>query len=180
MGRARTSGGHLAERLVQRGGDLDGAQRAGLPLGDRPHEVELFVHLVQRSHRAADGVAHHLPGDLQHRRRRRVRGRHAGTGVVDADTGHDERHAGPARGACVAVGHERRRLLVARREEADAIGHVVETVERVHHLVAGQPEDDLDALFDQLLGERLPAGELCHQMISPSIVMRCRMRSAEP
>ena len=76
--------------------------------------------------------------------------------VVDADAGDDHRHAGPAADAGVAVGHVGGALLVAGGDVAD-VGLVVERVEGDHQLVAGQPEDDLDALAAELLDHRVGA-----------------------
>ena len=78
-------------------------------------------------------------------------------GVVHADAGDDHGHAGTARRAGVPVGHVRGGLLVAGDDVAD-LGHVDERVERGHELVAGETEDDLDALRAELARERGTTG----------------------
>ena len=69
VGSAKASGGtsisvgrgrperHLPERLVHPGGDPVRGQHPLGPLGDRSHEVELVVHVVQQTEVAPDAVA---------------------------------------------------------------------------------------------------------------------------
>ena len=72
------------------------------PLGDRAHEVELVVHVVQQPEVVADAGAVHLAREQQHGRRARERGREARAGVVDADARHHHGDTGTAADAGVA------------------------------------------------------------------------------
>ena len=149
---AGPAGAHLHERLVDRAGQLTGLEHPGRPLGDRAHDVELVVDVVEQAEVTPDPGPVDLAGEHQDGRRARPGGGQAGHGVVDAHPGHHAGDAGPPRGPGVAVGHVGGRLLVAGGEPPD-VG-VVERVEQVHGLVAGQAEHDLHSLGDQLVDRR--------------------------
>ena len=127
------------------------AQRLG-PARDRTKAVDLVRHLVQRAEVAADERRGDVGHDHEHghgagiglgERRERVGGRRP--------AGHHD-HARRARGARVAVGHERRALLVAREDVADrrlaqervVDGEVVDpgNAEDVTHALLGEGAHD--------------------------------------
>ena len=145
------------KRFVHRARDLARGERAVLPCGDRPDELELVVDLMEQVEGLADAVTIDLTRDQQHRRRCRPRGRQSRAGVVDADAGDDERDAGPPARARVAVGHEGRALFVAGGDPRDR-RFVVDPVERVHDLIARQPEDVLYAFVRELARQRMTTG----------------------
>ena len=104
----------------------------------------------------------------------RERGRQPRTGVVHPHPRHDEGHAGAASAAGVPVGEVGGALLVPGGHELDR-RLVVEAVDRVHGLVAGQAEHVADALAGQLAGERPAARHgLGHQPYTLSNSRRAR------
>ena len=169
--RLRATRLELPEGLVQQGRDFVRRIGASEPLGDRPHEIELVVDLVQGAVLAAQLVRGHLPGDQQDGGAAGVGGRHRSAGVVGARAGHHQRDADLARRAGVAVGREHGRLLVAAGDQADLRG-VVEAVVDVHHLVAGNGEDGVHALGHELPDDGVAGGHSGHPFTSgiPALV----------
>ena len=160
----RPPGVELPERLVHRRGHVAGVHDAGRPLRHRLHRLQLVVDLVQHPPVHADEVARDLPRHQQHRRRGGVRRRQSGGRVQHAGPRHHHRRADAAARASVAVGHERRRLLVASADPADA-GLVEQGVGGVVQLRARQPENHAHALPVQRLRQGLPARHLRHAIL---------------
>ena len=149
--RPRLLRGGGAERLAHGLADHARVVDARVPLGHGPQHVDgvdelvgLLVH--------ADEVD--LPGERHERRVVEVGVADAGRQVGGARPEGREADAGVAGEATVGVGHERGALLVARRDERDALGAVEGLVE-VEGLLAGDAEDVLDALALETLDEEL-------------------------
>ena len=157
LGRAGAAARHFEEGPPHRGGDGVGLEHALGPLGDGADQVELVVDVVEQAEVLADAVPVDLAGQKEHRGGAGIGGGQAGGRVVDPDTGDDHGHPGASRGAGVAVGHVGGALLVAGHDVAD-LGRVDQGVEGRHELVAGEPEDHLDPLVDQLAGQGLAPG----------------------
>jgi hypothetical protein len=136
-------------------------QHAAAPLRDARDGVHLVVDLVEHADVAADAAARDLAGDHEHGRRGGVRGAEPGRGVQQARSRHDERGADAAAGPRVAVGHVRRRLLVARRDEPDR-RLVPEAGDGAVELHARETEHHADAFARQLLGQGFAAAQSCH------------------
>ena len=149
------------ECFVHTGGDPAGLGDALGPLRDRADDVELVVNVVQQPQVAPDAVAVDLTREQQHGRGAGVGRGEPGRGVVDADAGYDHRHARPAARSRVSVGHVRGGLLVTGHDVAD-LGNVDERIQRSHQLIAGEAEDDLDALSAELAGKGVAASHRCH------------------
>ena len=155
------AGLELTERLVDGLGGLLGGHDAADVLGDGPDGVLLVVDLVEHAAVHADEVALDLAADDEDGRRGGVGGAESGGGVEQAGSGDHKGGADFAAGAGVAVGHVRRRLLVAGGDEPDA-GHVVEGVEGVVKLHAGESENHAHAFEVQRTHQGLAAGHRGH------------------
>ena len=121
--------------------------------GQRGAGGELVVLVVVAGAQAAAGRGD-LAADEQHRHGVGEGGRQRRGGVEDAGAAHRQADAGPAGGAGVAVGHERRRLFVAGQEVADRRLPIEGVVDR-RELAAGIAEDAADAVL----------GEPAHQQV---------------
>ena len=88
-----------------------------------------------------------------------------------------EAHAGPAGEAAVGVGHERRPLLVAHREELDRL-RVVERLVQVERLLARDPEDVLDALVLEAPDEELCGAWHGSSLVTHGVADAVRLRRA--
>ena len=102
----------VVECFMHRLGNLGRVHRPARELGDRSHDVQLVVHLVEHPPVDADHVALDLARHHHHRRRRCVSGVQGGRGVEQPRTGHHQRGADAAAGPGVPVGHVGGRLLV--------------------------------------------------------------------
>ena len=127
------------------------------PLGNGPDHLQLVVDVVEQAEVLADAVPVDLAGQKEHRGGAGIGGGQPGGRVVDPDTGDDHGHPRAARGTGVPVGHVGGALLVAGHDVAD-LGRVDQGVECCHELVAGEAEDHLDTLVDQLAGQGLAPG----------------------
>jgi len=135
--------------LVHRDGELGHRLEHG-------HEVVVLerILVLVRAIDAAD------QGD--HRRMGHEGRRHAGEEVGGAGAARHQAGAGPAAHAGEAVGHERRRLLVADVDVLEALV-VVERVEDVEERRADDAEEVLHALGLQQLDDGPPARDAIHQ-----------------
>ena len=102
--------------------------------------------------------AGHLPGDRDDRRVVHVRGGEAGHQVGGPRPGGGDAHAGPPRGAGIAVGGVRRGLLVPHQDVPQARELGQRVIER-HDRAAGIPEQDVHALLEEDAAEDLGAGQ---------------------
>ena len=120
------------------------------------------VELLERA--AVELRGRHVRGDGEERRGIRER---------DGERHDDVRRAGAAGGerrrrrvahAKVGVRHVAGDLLVARRDELDAVARVVEAIEHTDVAVPADPEHVRDFVADQVLGDdlgTLHAGHVC-------------------
>ena len=138
-----------------------GGHDAADVLGDGTDGVLLVVDLVEHAAVHADEVALDLAADDEDGRRRGVGGAESGGGVEQAGSGNHQGGADFAAGAGVAVGHVGGGLLVAGGDEPDA-GHVVEGVESVVKLHAGESEYHAHAFEVQRTHQGLAAGHRGH------------------
>ena len=156
LGQLDVRGARLLERRRPEGLAHDLGERldpvdARVPLRDRPHhldDVDDLVGLLVELERGR------LTGDRDHRRAIQVRIRDAGHEVRRAGSERRHGHGRPTGEASVHVGHERRALLVAGRDVADA-RLVSQGIEDVHRLLAGHGEDGLAALSDEAIDEQV-------------------------
>ena len=109
----------------------------------------------------ADEVTLNLAADDQDGRRRGVGGAQSRRCVQQARPRHHQRRANLSAGPRVAVGHVGGGLLVAGGDEPDA-RHVVEGVQRVVQLHAGQSENHAHAFKVQRAHQGLAAGHGGH------------------
>ena len=123
--------------------------------GDRRHERALVGQVVERAVPAAVVGARGGARDDEHRDRVVVGARDRRRGVRQAGAGDQRAHAGLAGDARVAVGHERRALLVTGRDVAD-VGRREAAVdlERVH---ARDAEHGVDVVLLEEADDRLSA-----------------------
>src|SRR5215467_3466249 len=98
--------------------------------------------------------------DRQHPRIARVCGGEPRHGVEQTRSGHHHAGTDPAGGACIAVGHVGRRLLVARHHIADAVADFTQAVDGPVELHARNAEQIGDPFQHQLSGQRLAPGQL--------------------
>src|SRR5256884_421602 len=145
------------------------------PFRDRRDRVELVVDLVQHADVLPELSLRHLAREHQHGRGGGVGGAEAGGRVEEPGPRHDEGRAEGRSRAGVAVGHVRRRLLVACDDEADP-GLVPERRQHPVELDAGQAEHHPHAFAVELFHERLAAGHPGH-LIAPLGCRRPRRRS---
>jgi hypothetical protein len=147
---ARPAGAHHREGVGQRLDEvLDLADAPGFLDDRREHRRHVAVVAIIVLQRAGVELRRrHLPGDDEE-------GRAVIEGVGDRD--HQVHRAGAGRGvdrqrlageAIIDVGHEAGRLLDARRDVADAVGLLVDSIEEPDRAVAGVAEDEGDLLLD--------------------------------
>ena len=153
--RAGLLGGGDAERLAHRLGDHARVVEAGVPLGHGPQHLDGVDELVGGLlvHAGEAGLA----GERHQRSVVEVRVADAGGEVAGARAERREADAGPAGEAPVGVGHEGRALLVPRGHEGDEL-RAVERLAEVERLLAGDAEDELDALVLQAVDEEVGGG----------------------
>ena len=155
------AGLELAECLVDGLGGFLGGHDAADVLGDGADGVLLVVDLVEHATVHADEVALDLAADDEDGRGRGVGGAESGGCVEQAGSGDHEGGADLSAGAGVAVGHVGGGLLVAGGDEPDA-GHVVERIEGMVELHAGESENHADAFEVQRTHQGLAAGHRGH------------------
>ena len=158
---ARPAGLELVERFVNGLRRFLGGHDAADVLGYGADGVLLVVDLMEHPAIHADEVTLDLTADDEDGRRRGVGGAQSRRCVQQARPRHHQRRAHLSAGAGVAVGHVGGGLLVARGDEADA-GHVVERVEGVVQLYAGQSKNHADAFKVQRAHQGLAAGHRGH------------------
>jgi len=134
---------------------------------------------VQKADVLADARARDLPRDHQHGRGGGVGGAEPGGGVQEPGAGDDQRGADVAPGPRVAIRHEARRLLVARRDEVDA-RLVAERGEDAVELDAGKAEDHPDAFAVERLDECFASGlnRVSESVIPVSLRAQSAVRTA--
>ena len=154
VGRAGLLEGRDAERLADDLGDRLDPLHARVPFRDRREHVDDVDDLVGL---LVELVRGRLAGDRDHRGAVEVRVGDAGDEVRRARPERAHRDRGSTRQPPVDVGHERRALLVARRDVADGLGPR-QRVEDVHRLLAGHREDPLAALGGEAVDEEVRGG----------------------
>ena len=148
------AGGDRAQRLVDRGGQRRGGARPQVMAGDGMEGAGLADGLVHPA--ALAGVARHLGGDVQHAQVGCVGLAHAGEGVEGAGAGAGDADAETVGGACVADGGEGGGLLMADDHRSDR--GAAEGLPEAERVLAGDAEDDLDAVRLQRRHQRVGAG----------------------
>ncbi|UGS34754.1 hypothetical protein DSM104329_01136 [Capillimicrobium parvum] len=156
----RPSAAHVRERLGHHPRRLRRVVDALRPLRDRPHRRQLVGQLVQVAEPLAEVRRRHLAREAQHRGARAVGRGDRRRGVEEADARHDGADAGPARRPRVAERHVRGRLLVARRDDLQAVGRGVERVEEPVGLHARDAEHRVDPVGEQAVDDGLSAAAL--------------------
>jgi hypothetical protein len=132
-------------------------------------QPDLVRDLVEQPPPNVDGVRLDLARQAEHLGVTGVRRREGGRRVEHARPRNHQIDADLPSGACVAIGHVRRRLLVAAVDDADLVARVVEGVVRPVELHPGDTEDRVDTFAQERLNERLATGKPCHQMQPPSV-----------
>ena len=150
--------GHRAKDAQQ----VDAPVLAGPRLGHR-----------MLGHAAVGGV-----GEDHHWRAAQVGLHHpeAGVGAHEHALTHD--HGGPAAGAGVGVGHDRRRLLVPDEDRADPVLFVEQRGEDRHRPAAGDAEDELDSGLFQHLHDVLMSLRHGYSLCSARLDHRRRLRAS--
>ena len=141
-----------AERLAHRLRHHPRVVEPGVPLGHRPQHLDGVDELVRGLlvHAGEAG----LTGERDQGRVVEGRVADAGGQVAGAGTERGEADAGLAGEPAIGVGHEGRALLVPGRHEDDQLG-TVERLAEVERLLAGDAEDELDALVLEAVDEEL-------------------------
>ena len=106
----------------------------------------LVADFVQQAIAAVNRGGVDLPGDRQHRLATAIGGRQGGGGVQNTGAGNDREGANPAGRDGVAEGHIGGALLMAGVEDADGVALVIDGVEEMVQLHAGQGEQGIDAV----------------------------------
>ena len=154
--------------VLQCGGDLIGdllhVVGGHIAAGHGLEHARLGLGLVERSPPPSSPFLLDLGGDLEHGDGRSVGLAHGAHGVGGAGPAAGNHHARRASDACVAVGHEAEGMLVAAADELQParLHRVPERVEDVEVVDGDDAEDGLDALGDERLNDRLPAGQRSH------------------
>ena len=156
----RPARGGAAQPLGHEPGRLRGVLDALRPLRERPQRPELVGQLVQVPEADPDVRGRHLAREAEDRLARAVRGAQAGRRVQDARARDHAVDARPAGGPRVAQRHVGRRLLVARRDDADRVARAAERVEQLVGLDAGDAEDGVDAFAHQRADDRVAGADL--------------------
>ncbi len=133
---------------------------------DAAAETPLVGQFVQPALAGTGAAGRVDTGDHQHRHRIGIGLRHRRQRVGQAGAADEEAHARPTTGACVAVRHEGGRLLVARRDVADAAGG--EAAIHLDGVDAGNAEHQVDSVLLEQRGQHLSAG----RHVSPPLT-RC-------
>ena len=128
------------------------------PLGDVAHQAQLVVDLVQMAVAPVDVGLRDLADQADHRCVHAVGGEQRGAGIQQAGAGHHGEGLRLAGGEGRAQRHVGRRLFVARMDDAQPLGGVVESVEQWIVMQAGQGVDRVEAMaqegFDRGFGGR--------------------------
>ena len=135
----------------------------GRPFGQAGDQIELVGDLVQQTEAAADIVGRNLAGERQHRRVAAIGGGERRRRVQQAGAGHHGVDADPAAGGGIAECHIAGTLLVAGMDHPDRVALVVQRVEQVVELHAGQAEDGVDAVAQDRFDQCLAAGHARHR-----------------
>jgi hypothetical protein len=120
-----------------------------------------------------DAIPARLPGDRHERRTVEVGIGHAGGEVGRAGPERREAHAGATGEPTAGVGHERRPLLVARRDEADA--RVGERVEDLDDLFARKAEHVPYAFVLETADDQLGRAHRAHAIHTDFTLTNSRM-----
>ena len=144
-------------RLQQGVGFAAAGDRGGL-LGQPRQDAELVGQLVQHPEPLADGAQRDLAGQRQHRRVGRVGRGERGRRVEEARSRHDGEGLGPAGRQRRAQRHVGCALFVPRRNRLQPVLLVVEGVEEIVVLHAGQAVKVFDPVPDQGLDDEFGDG----------------------
>ena len=140
----------------------------GVPVGNRLEHAKLVLGLVGGIAPLADEVALHVGGHLQQRRPGKIGLSHRPHRVGGAGAGAGDQDPGLPGGAGVTVGHEAASQLQPTADEAQAVLLIVQCVEQLQVVNADYPEDCVDSLGLQGLGDGLAAGQVGH-FITPRL-----------
>ena len=158
--RPRPARQHRRHRLAQRQRQHVDAGRLEAALHHRAQDVDeigLVVPVDFLERTAVELRGRHVGGDGQHRR---------GIGQRAGERHDDIAGARPARGqrrhrlvadAEIGVRHVRGDLLVARRDQLDAVARLVERIEHADIAVAANAEDIGNIVVDQIFGDQFGA-----------------------
>ena len=119
--------------------------------GDLADQLALVLQLMQPALAGADLPQGIDRGDDEHGHGIAIGLGHGGGDIGHARAGDDEADAGPAGDPGIAVRHESRPLLMARRHMAN--GGIRQAAIELHRMDAGNAEDHLDAIGGQQLGQ---------------------------
>ena len=120
------------------------------PLGHGPHHVQLAKDFMDGPEVLTDVAPRDLAGDEKDGRGAGVRRGQAAGGVVHARAWDDKGHARFPRSAGIAVGHVRRALFMAGRDQTDA-RLVPKRDDDPGHMYARDPEDNFNAFVHERL-----------------------------
>ena len=155
--RPRATGSEEVEGAVKRRRDRGGLGQRLCPARHGPEALDLVRHFVERTDLAADQVRRDVRHHHEDRYRSGIRLDERREGVRRAGArGHDD-DGGGARGARVAVGHERRARLVAGEHVRDPRLPQQRVVDR-EVVDAGDAEDVADAFGGERLHHPFAAG----------------------
>jgi len=144
------------DELGQFIGIADHRAECGEPRSHR----RLIVELVDRSPSFSLSGRRDGPGEHEHRLRIAIGLRDTRRGIGDSGTGDDRAHAWLAGGACVAVGHQARALLVSALD-VPYPGSPDAPIELDRHR-PGHAEDRVHLIGRQQLHDRLTTGHAFH------------------
>ena len=163
--RARPAGQHRGHGLAQRQRQHVDAGRLETVLHHRAQHIDeiglkMPVDLLERA--AVELRGRHVGGDGEHGRRigQRAGQRHDDIGRARPARG-QRRHRLVAHPE-IGVRHMGRDLLVARRNELDAVARLVERIEHADIAVAAYAEDIRNIVGDQIVGDQLGALHAWH------------------
>ncbi len=135
------------------------------PLQQAAQRGELVGQFVQLAAAAADHHAGHLAGQTQHRRIDAPGGGECRGGVEHAWTGHHGVGGGTAGRAGIAKGHVGGGLLMARVDQAQAVGSAREGIEQAIGLHTRQAEHGVDAVTNQAVNDGFTACHAWHGLV---------------